>query len=632
MEELRAMFSSVHEKQRGIFLLLPLILFFCASAGFAQGTAFTFQGKLGDSGSPVNGMLDMQFKLFSDPNCTPTTPTDGCQIGTPITLNNPLVQVTNGVFTVQLDFGAAALPGADRYLEIGLRRTNNDPYTLLSPRSKITSSPYAIRSLNAAGADSLSNACSGCVLNSQIGSVDASKLTGTLPPNSLPSGSSNYIQNGPLIQQTANFNILGTGTATAFYALRSLGIGTTTPVAKIDIAFGSARILVGDTGCGGGGGGGIGFGTSLSGCANYSMRGDGTNTLLNRPTGGAIFFRENNASQMTIATGGNVGVGTTTPASHLHVKGPGDQEIAIESSDASGRQWALRSSRGGSPNGRFEIVDRTAGASRFSIKDNGNVGIGTTGPFTNVDIAANSAHILIGDVGCNPGFAGIDFETDFLGYDPCKSYSLTGDGGGTTILNGTGRISFRQANVEFMTIAQGRDANPGVVTIKSLPASVPVCTDNLKELVSCFSSLRYKTNIKPYIGGLDIINRLYPISYTVKQGGLRDIGLAAEDVAKVEPRFTFTNDKGEIEGVKYDHLNVVLINAVKEQQAQIESQQKQIGQQEQIIQQQKTKLIAQAKQLQNQTAISNRQQSELVALKKLVCMRNRKAQLCRATN
>jgi hypothetical protein len=34
---------------------------------------------------------------------------------------------------------------------------------------------------------------------------------------------------------------------------------------------------------------------------------------------------------------------------------------------------------------------------------------------------------------------------------------------------------------------------------------------------------------------------------------------------------TYNNDKGEIEGVKYPQLNIVLINAVKEQQAQIET-------------------------------------------------------------
>ena len=67
-----------------------------------------------------------------------------------------------------------------------------------------------------------------------------------------------------------------------------------------------------------------------------------------------------------------------------------------------------------------------------------------------------------------------------------------------------------------------------------------------------------------------MINRLRPISFTWKQDGTKDIGLGAEEVEKVEPLLTFRNANGEIEGVKYNQLSAVFINAFKEQQAQIE--------------------------------------------------------------
>ena len=51
---------------------------------------------------------------------------------------------------------------------------------------------------------------------------------------------------------------------------------------------------------------------------------------------------------------------------------------------------------------------------------------------------------------------------------------------------------------------------------------------------------------------------------------MRDIGLGAEEVEKVEPLLTFRNDKGEIEGVKYNQLSAVFINAIKEQPPAIE--------------------------------------------------------------
>jgi hypothetical protein len=60
---------------------------------------------------------------------------------------------------------------------------------------------------------------------------------------------------------------------------------------------------------------------------------------------------------------------------------------------------------------------------------------------------------------------------------------------------------------------------------------------------------------------------------------MADLGLVAEDVAKVEPLLTTTNERGEIEGVKYDRVGVVLVNAVKEQQEQIDSQQRTIDKQ-----------------------------------------------------
>ena len=45
---------------------------------------------------------------------------------------------------------------------------------------------------------------------------------------------------------------------------------------------------------------------------------------------------------------------------------------------------------------------------------------------------------------------------------------------------------------------------------------------------------------------------------------------------QVEPLLTFRNDKGEIEGVKYNQLSAVFVNAIRDQQAQIERQQVQI--------------------------------------------------------
>jgi type III secretory pathway lipoprotein EscJ len=68
------------------------------------------------------------------------------------------------------------------------------------------------------------------------------------------------------------------------------------------------------------------------------------------------------------------------------------------------------------------------------------------------------------------------------------------------------------------------------------------------------------------------------------------------------------NPGGQVEGVKYDRLSVVFVNAFKEQQAQINQQQQQIkNQQEQL----------------------ERQQKQIDGLKQFVCSRNPRAGICR---
>jgi hypothetical protein len=82
-------------------------------------------------------------------------------------------------------------------------------------------------------------------------------------------------------------------------------------------------------------------------------------------------------AKVTMKADGRVGIGVNEPSTHLHVKGEGDQEISIESTETDGARWTLQSAKAG---GRFEIVDRTHGQNRFTILKDGHVGIGTVTP------------------------------------------------------------------------------------------------------------------------------------------------------------------------------------------------------------------------------------------------------------
>src|SRR5689334_14486342 len=76
----------------------------------AQSTAFTYQGRLNDGAGPANGSYDLTFALFDAGSA-------GNQVGSVLT--NAATGVSNGLFTVSLDFGNQ-FPGADRWLEIGV--------------------------------------------------------------------------------------------------------------------------------------------------------------------------------------------------------------------------------------------------------------------------------------------------------------------------------------------------------------------------------------------------------------------------------------------------------------------------------------------------------------------------------
>src|SRR5262249_30304998 len=119
-------------------LLMMLCVF--ATTAFSQTPSFTYQGRLIDGGTAANGNYDLQFALWDSLN-------GGAQVGSTQGLNT--VAVSNGVFTVSLDFGANAFNGANRFLEISARPSGVGSFTPLTPRQPITSTPYAVRSLSA---------------------------------------------------------------------------------------------------------------------------------------------------------------------------------------------------------------------------------------------------------------------------------------------------------------------------------------------------------------------------------------------------------------------------------------------------------------------------------------------------
>lgn len=197
-------------KSVNLVLIMLVLGLFCVPSVFAQTTEISYQGNLRDTGALANANYDFEFRLYD-------ALTGGTQIGAPIPLSQ--VAVTDGSFSVKLDFGPNGFPGQDRYLEIAVRRTGVGSLVTLGPRQKISSAPYAVRSLTAGSATTASIANNA----TSLGGVAASQYVLSADPrmtdarNPLP-GSSNYVQNTNTQQAATNFNIAGNGTASTFNA------------------------------------------------------------------------------------------------------------------------------------------------------------------------------------------------------------------------------------------------------------------------------------------------------------------------------------------------------------------------------------------------------------------------------
>jgi hypothetical protein len=147
-----------------LFVVLPLALLaaFASLTGHAQGTAFTYQGRLNLNSNAANGNYDFQFILFNVP-----------QFGFPVgpILTNANVTVNNGLFTTTLDFGGGIFTGTNLWLDISVRTNGGGVFSELLPRQPLTPAPYA------AFANTASNLS---------GTLPVTQIAGTLALTQLP--------------------------------------------------------------------------------------------------------------------------------------------------------------------------------------------------------------------------------------------------------------------------------------------------------------------------------------------------------------------------------------------------------------------------------------------------------------
>ena len=127
-------------QQKALFRLVAAVLFWAAALNLsAQGTAISYQGQLAVSGAPANTNYDFRFAVFS-------APTNGAIMSAYVT--NSAVPVSNGLFTVIIDFGPGIFNGtpngSNDWLDIAVRPAGTTSFTTLTPRQPILPVPYAL--------------------------------------------------------------------------------------------------------------------------------------------------------------------------------------------------------------------------------------------------------------------------------------------------------------------------------------------------------------------------------------------------------------------------------------------------------------------------------------------------------
>jgi Chaperone of endosialidase len=192
------------------------------------------------------------------------------------------------------------------------------------------------------------------------------------------------------------------------------------------------------------------------------------------------------------------------------------------------------------------------------------VGIGTTAPTERLHVIGNGA-----------------FSGNLLAGGTISGNAINGGSGSFTFGIQAGSVSVPSTSLGGVTtprLTVGGPINVGTIAFSPVSGgSLSLCVTSLfSQIATCSSSLRYKQNVQSFSPGLALIDRLRPVSFNWKADNRLDLGLVAEEVAEVEPLLATYNAKGDVEGVKYDRVGVVLINAIKEQQAQIQQQRKQI--------------------------------------------------------
>jgi hypothetical protein len=416
----------------------------------------------------------------------------------------------------------------------------------------------------------------------------------------------------------------------------NVGIGTTSPSAKLQVVGGSRMASTG------------GITTPL---LNLMQSNDvnGYYFSIDNALDGRMELR--NDAGTTIQTWqrstGNVGIGTTSPTQKLSIGGVGSA-ISFDTTGASGTsliqtvldfELSIKNNRGTSSEIRVgnEVLNfLTNSTERMRITSGGNVGIGTTSPSERLEVSNtyrdNTSGLFTAVVssttsqatgyGGSIGFQGVYTGTSLTSFGSimgAKENSIDGNTAGYLALftrtnagANTERMRINSAGNVLINITSTIDSKLVVASSTSTSASysaifasssgsdiLDIRGDGLITmpfLISVFttgnaanvwtnpsngdlyrstSSIKYKKNVENYTKGLTELMQLRPVSYEGKSevdAGKTFAGLIAEEVHELGlTEYVQYSDDGSPNALSYQNMVAILIKSVQELKNELET-------------------------------------------------------------
>ena len=366
---------------------------------------------------------------------------------------------------------------------------------------------------------------------------------------------------------TSSLNLQTAGTTPRLTILTggNVGIGVTNPISKLQVGevLSSNKLTIG--GYYGLGGGHLAY---RSGHSNGSV----WDTAIISATddgnyNGKIEFKTTNSggntgavpnTKMIIKANGNVGIGTTNPTtSKLEVtKAASGPVVKFDNTSSTGGSGL--EVNGGNGTAFALSVGQYNGLERFRVQGNGNVGIGTSSPATQLEIFK-----------INDDPATLRLSSEVQDGDAIAAIiSFSNDAGGGGVQGRIENIATEDDSTIFKFYTDNT-SSPSMTLFDSGNMTIAgTLTQN--------SDVRLKENIKPIESALDKVKQMQGVEFNKINSSTKEIGVVAQEIEKIIPELVL-EDKEGIKSVAYGNITAVLIEAIKEQQKQIEELKQQLN-------------------------------------------------------